>query len=52
MEKKWLMMTEEISLEKIVSCTRTTSLRKLGIFLCEVGSMCEHHMIKLGEEMS
>ena len=52
MEKKWSMMTVEISFKKIVSCTRTTSLRKLGIFLCDVRSMCEHHTRKLGEEVS
>jgi len=51
MEKKWSMMPEEITFTKIVSSTRITSLRNLGIFLCEVRSNCEPHMRKLGEDV-
>jgi len=41
-----------ISFKKIVICTRTTSLRNLGIFLHKVNSKSEHHMRKLGDKLS
>jgi hypothetical protein len=44
MEKKWLMIEEEIADKKIVGCTKTTVLSNLSVFLYKVRCKWEHHI--------